>query len=50
VELRHRRRARCEDRILERDGHLGLRTLPLHDFSQNQIRVAAVMLATELAA
>ena len=28
----------------------GLRTLPLHDFSQNQIWIAVVMLATELTA
>jgi len=28
----------------------GLRNLPLHDFSQNQIGIAVVMLATELTA
>jgi hypothetical protein len=28
----------------------GLRNLPLHDFSQNQIWIAVVMLATELTA
>ncbi|GAB2817536.1 hypothetical protein GCM10027073_56610 [Streptomyces chlorus] len=36
LELRHRRRARCEDRI--RDARAtGLRNLPLHDITQNQI-------------
>lgn len=36
LELRHRRRARCEDRIRNaRD--TGLRNLPLHDTAQNQI-------------
>ena len=49
LELRHRRRARCEDRIRNAK-ETGLRNLPLHDFSQNQIWVAVVMLATELTA
>jgi hypothetical protein len=49
LELRHRRRARCEDRIRNAK-HTGLENLPLHDFSQNQIWVAVVMLATELTA
>jgi Transposase DDE domain group 1 len=36
LELRHRRRARCEDRIrIAKD--TGLSNLPLHDFAQNQI-------------
>ena len=36
LELRHRRRARCEDRIrLAKDA--GLTNLPLHGFAQNQI-------------
>jgi hypothetical protein len=36
LELRHRRRARCEDRIrCAKD--TGLANLPLHDFAQNQI-------------
>ena len=36
LELRHRRRARCEDRIrCAKD--TGLRNLPLHGFAQNQI-------------
>jgi len=49
LELRHRRRARCEDRIRNAKD-TGLRNLPLHDLSQNQIWVAVVMLATELTA
>jgi hypothetical protein len=49
LELRHRRRARCEDRIRNMKD-TGLRNLPLHDFSQNQIWIAVVMLATELTA
>jgi hypothetical protein len=36
LELRHRRRARCEDRVRSaRD--TGLRDLPLHDTAQNRI-------------
>jgi hypothetical protein len=49
LELRHRRRARCEDRIRNAKD-TGLRNLPLHDLSQNQIWIAVVMLATELTA
>lgn len=46
LELRHRRRARCEDRIrTARD--TGLTNLPLHDFAQNQIWLAIVALASE---
>ena len=49
LELRHRRRARCEDRIrIAKD--TGLRALPLHDFTQNQIWCALVALACELTA
>jgi transposase len=49
LELRHRRRARCEDRIrIAKD--TGLRNLPLHDFTQNQIWLAIVALAVELTA
>jgi hypothetical protein len=49
LELRHRRRARCEDRIrLAKD--TGLNNLPLHDFDQNRIWCALVMLACELTA
>ncbi len=49
LELRHRRRARCEDRIrISKD--TGLTNLPLHDFDQNRIWVALVALAVELTA
>jgi Transposase DDE domain group 1 len=49
LELRHRRRARCEDRIrLAKD--TGLTNLPLHGFTQNQIWCAIVALASELTA
>jgi hypothetical protein len=49
LELRHRRRARCEDRIrCAKD--TGLANLPLHDFAQNQIWCALVALACELTA
>src|SRR3954468_2064042 len=49
LELRHRRRARCEDRIrCAKD--TGLANLPLHDFAQNQIWCAIVALASDLTA
>src|SRR5450756_1091417 len=49
LELRHRRRARCEDRIrLAKD--TGLRNLPLHGFAANQIWCAIVTLASDLLA
>jgi hypothetical protein len=49
LELRHRRRARCEDRIrVAKD--TGLSNLPLHDFTQNQVWCAIVALAVELTA
>jgi len=49
LELRHRRRARCEDRIrIAKD--TGLTNLPLHDFDQNRIWLAVVALAVELTA
>jgi hypothetical protein len=47
LELRHRRRARAEDRIRAAKD-TGLRNLPLHDFTQNQIWCAIVALACEL--
>ncbi|MEU8193291.1 IS1380 family transposase [Microbispora amethystogenes] len=47
--LRHRRRARCEDRIRAAKD-TGLRNLPLHDFTQNQIWTEIVALACELLA
>jgi hypothetical protein len=49
LELRHRRRARCEDRIRNAKD-TGLTNLPLHDFAQNQIWCAIVALAVELTA
>jgi hypothetical protein len=49
LELRHRRRARCEDRIrCAKD--TGLRNLPLHSFAQNQLWCEIVSLACELLA
>lgn len=49
LELRHRRRARCEDRIRgARD--TGLRNLPLHDTAQHRIRLEIVSLALDLLA
>ncbi len=49
LELRHRRRARCEDRIRNAKD-TGMRNLPLTDFAQNRIWIAVVQLATELTA
>jgi Transposase DDE domain group 1 len=49
LELRHRRRARCEDRIRAAKD-TGLRNLPLHGFAQNQIWCEIVALACELLA
>jgi len=49
LELRHRRRARCEDRIrIAKD--TGLTNLPLHSFAQNQIWCAIIALAVDLTA
>ncbi len=49
LELRHRRRARCEDRIrCAKD--TGLRNLPLHGFDQNQIWCELAAMASELLA
>jgi len=49
LELRHRRRARCEDRIrCAKD--TGLRNLPLHGYDQNKIWCEIVTLACELLA
>ena len=49
LELRHRRRARCEDRIrCAKD--TGLRNLPLHGYAQNQIWCELVAMACELLA
>jgi hypothetical protein len=49
LELRHRRRARCEDRIRAAKD-TGLRNLPLHGFTQNQIWCEITALACELLA
>jgi hypothetical protein len=49
LELRHRRRARCEDRIRNAKDQ-GLRNLPLHGFDQNRIWCAIVALASEITA
>jgi hypothetical protein len=49
LELRHRRRARAEDRIRAAKD-TGLANLPLHDFAQNQIWCALVALTADLTA
>jgi len=49
LELRHRRRARCEDRIRNAKD-TGLRNLPLHGYDQNQIWCEIIALACELLA
>jgi hypothetical protein len=49
LELRHRRRARCEDRIRAAKD-TGLRNLPLHGYGQNQIWCEITALACELLA
>jgi hypothetical protein len=49
LELRHRRRARCEDRIRNAKD-TGLRNLPLHGFAQNKIWCELVAMACELTA
>ena len=49
LELRHRRRARAEDRIRAAKD-TGLTNLPLHDFTSNQIWCALVALAADLLA
>ena len=49
LELRHRRRARCEDRIrIAKDS--GLANLPLHGFDQNRIWCHLVLIGMELTA
>ena len=49
LELRHRRRARCEDRIRNAKD-TGLRNLPLKGFAQNQVWCEIVALACDLLA
>lgn len=47
LELRHRQRARAEDRIRGLKDS-GLRNLPLHDLAQNRIWLELVLLAADL--
>ena len=49
LELRHRRRARAEDRIRAAKD-TGLTNLPLHELNQNRIWCAIIALASELSA
>ena len=49
LELRHRRRARCEDRIRNAKD-MGLLKFPLQSFAQNQIWCQIIQLASELIA
>jgi hypothetical protein len=49
LELRHRRRARAEDRI-RCAKHTGLTNLPLHAFAQNRIWCALIAMACEITA
>lgn len=49
LELRHRRRARCEDRIRNAKD-TGLRNMPLHGYDQNQLWCEIVALACDLLA
>lgn len=49
LELRHRQRARAEDRIRNARA-TGLRNLPLHDTAQNQIWLEFIQLALDLLA
>jgi hypothetical protein len=49
LEVRHRQRARCEDRIRNLKD-TGLRNLPFHGYAQNRIWLEVVALATNLLA
>lgn len=49
LELRHRQRARCEDRIRHAKD-TGMRNLPFHGYDQNRIWLAIVALALDLLA
>ncbi|WP_246957775.1 IS1380 family transposase [Brachybacterium sp. Marseille-Q7125] len=49
LELRHRRRARCEDRIRNAKD-MGLMKFPLQGFAQNQVWCQIIQLACELVA
>jgi hypothetical protein len=49
LEVRHRQRARCEDRIRALKD-TGLRNLPFHDYAKNRIWLEVVALAADLLA
>jgi hypothetical protein len=49
LEVRHRQRARCEDRIRALK-ETGLRNLPFHDYAKNRIWLEVVALAADLLA
>jgi hypothetical protein len=49
LELRHRQRARCEDRIRALKD-TGLRNLPFHDYAKNRLWLEVVALAADLIA
>lgn len=49
LEVRHRKRARCEDRIRALKD-TGLRNLPFHGYAQNRIWMEVVALASDLLA
>jgi hypothetical protein len=49
LEIRHRQRARCEDRIRGLKD-TGLRNLPFHDYAKNRIWLEVVALAADLLA
>ena len=49
LEVRHRQRARCEDRIRGLKD-TGLRNLPFHGYAQNRLWVEVVALAADLLA
>lgn len=49
LEVRHRQRARCEDRIRGLKD-TGLRNLPFHDYAKNRLWLEVVALATDLLA
>jgi DDE family transposase len=49
LELRHRQRARCEDRIRNAKD-TGLRNLPFHSFDANRVWLALIALALDLTA
>jgi len=49
LEVRHRQRARCEDRIRALKD-TGLRNLPFHGYDQNRIWVEVVALAADMLA